>query len=320
MLVRRVVGHVKAVDDVSFAISRGETLGLVGESGCGKTTIGRSIVHLVRPTAGTVTFDGIELTGLGRRRFRRLYRRIQMIYQDSQAAMNPRMSVGDIIAEPLEIHGIGSRRSRRQQVRELLATVRLGARAADVHPHELSGGQRQRVGIARALALKPDLIVCDEPVSALDVSIQAQIINLLKDLQANLGLTYLFIAHDLAVVHHIADRILVVFLGKVMEVAPSEALAQRPLHPYTRVLLSAIPVPDPTLEAKAPAGTRRLLGGDLPSAADPPCGCRFSGRCPTAERVMDEHGIDCADVDPELREIEPDHWVACHIHAECRPR
>ncbi len=318
-LIRRVVGHVKAVDDVSFDVMRGETVGMVGESGCGKTTIGRNIVRLVRPMAGSITFDGVELTGLGRREFRPFYRRIQMIYQDSYAAMDPRMSIGDIIAEPLDIHGVGDRQSRREQVRGLLATVKLAARLADVHPHELSGGQRQRVGIARALALKPDLIVCDEPVSALDVSIQAQIINLLQELQSELGLTYLFIAHDLAVVHHIADRIVVVYLGKVMEIAPSEVLGGSPLHPYTRKLLGAIPVPDPAVEFQWSGGAGPSAV-DAPSATEPPRGCRFSGRCPTSSQVMAEHGIDCSRLEPKLSEVESGHSVACHCYAACRPR
>ncbi len=318
MVVRRVVEQVKAVDDVSFDIARGETLGMVGESGCGKTTIGRAILRLIRPTAGSIVFDGIELTDLGRRGFRRLYRRIQMIYQDSSAAMDPRMTVGDIIAEPLEINRIGDRESQRQRVRELLDTVGLGDRTADAYPHELSGGQRQRVGIARALAMRPDLIVCDEPVSALDVSIQAQIINLLQELQGEFGLTYLFIAHDLAVVHHIADRIVVMYLGKVMEIAPSETLTGNPLHPYTQVLLSAAPIPDPAVEA-ARESQFIVLEGEPPSATNPPPGCKFSTRCPTARRVLDEHGIDCGRLEPALREVEQGHWAACHLHAACRP-
>ena len=318
MVVRRVVDQVKAVDDVSFDIARGETLGMVGESGCGKTTIGRSILRLIQPRAGSIVFDGMELTALGRREFRGFYRRIQMIYQDSSSAMDPRMSVGDIIAEPLEINRIGDRESRRQRVLELLDRVGLRDQTVGAYPHELSGGQRQRVGIARALAMKPDLIVCDEPVSALDVSIQAQIINLLQRLQREFGLTYLFIAHDLAVVHHIADRIVVMYLGKVMEIAPSETLIGEPLHPYTQVLLSAVPIPVPTAEA-AREDQFILPKGEPPSAANPPPGCNFSARCPAAGRVLTEHGIDCGTLEPTLREVERGHWAACHLHAICRP-
>ncbi len=302
MIVRRVVEQVKAVDDVSFDIARGETLGMVGESGCGKTTIGRSILRLIQPTAGSIVFDGIELTGLGRRGFRRLYRRIQMIYQDSSAAMDPRMSVGDIIAEPLEINRIGDRESQRQRVRELLDTVRLGDRTAGAYPHELSGGQRQRVGIARALAMRPDLIVCDEPVSALDVSIQAQIINLLEELQEQFGLTYLFIAHDLSVVRHISDRVAVMYLGKMMELTSRDELYENPLHPYTKALLSAVPIPDPEVETKR---ERILLTGDVPSPMHPPPGCVFNTRCPIAIG-------ECRQAVPEWREVSRDHWVACH--------
>ena len=318
-LVRRVVGHIKAVDEVSFDIGRGETLGMVGESGCGKSTVGHSIVRLVRPTAGSINFDGIELTRLDKRSMRRLYRRVQMIYQDVFGSLDPRMSVGDIIAEPMVIHGIGDRPARRRRVRELLDLVALRAQMADVYPHEMSGGQRQRVGIARALALQPDLIICDEPISALDVSIQAQIINLLRHLQDAFGLTYLFIAHDLAVIHHVADRIVVMYLGKVVEIAASDTLVTAPRHPYTQALLAAVPIPDPVAEA-ARGADRVILGGDLPSPFDPPVGCNFCTRCPATGRVMEAHDIDCGTEEPRLQEVAPGHWAACHLYAACRPR
>jgi oligopeptide transport system ATP-binding protein len=301
---RRPAGALRAVDKVSFSIWRGETLGLVGESGCGKTTTGRCILQLERPTSGRIVFEGVELGALSEQQLRSVRRRMQVIFQDPYASLNPRMTVGDILAEPLKVHRIVPGKSARAaRVRELLSQVGLLPQHARRYPHQLSGGQRQRVGIARALAMEPSLIVCDEPVSALDVSIQAQIVNLLEDLQARLGLTYLFIAHDLSVVRHISDRVVVMYLGKIVEIADRKSVYENPVHPYTRALLSAVPIPDPKLEARR---ERTVLRGEVPSPLTPPSGCVFHPRCPIA---VDR----CAAEVPALREIRPGHWGACHL-------
>jgi oligopeptide/dipeptide ABC transporter ATP-binding protein len=292
---------VRAVDDVSFTIDKGETFGLVGESGSGKTTTGRCILRLIEPTSGQVLFDARDVLALSRTELRRARRDMQIVFQDPYSSLNPRMRVADIVEEPLIIHKLGSKAERRARVKELFALVGLNPDHLARYPHEFSGGQRQRIGIARALALKPKLIVADEPVSALDVSIQAQIINLLEELQQKLGLTYLFIAHDLAVVRHISDRVIVMYLGKAMEIADRDTLYSDPLHPYTRALLDAVPIPDPALEAKR---DYKVLGGEVPSPLAPPRGCVFHTRCPWASE-------ECKMQVPALREIRPGHYAAC---------
>ncbi len=302
ILFQREVAAVKAVDGVTFHIYEGETLGLVGESGCGKSTTGRTILQLYRPTAGSVNFEGVELTELKGTSLRRMRRKMQMVFQDPYASLNPRMSVGRIVSEPLVVHGIGSKKEREKRVAELLELVGLNPYFVRRYPHEFSGGQRQRIGLARALALNPKFIVADEPISALDVSIQAQVVNLMQELQENLGLTYLFIAHDLSMVRHLCNRVAVMYLGKLVEVAESEELYTNPLHPYTQALLSAVPVPDPVVEETR---QRIILKGDVPSPINPPTGCNFNTRCPVSVDV-------CFNQEPDLVEVLPEHWVACH--------
>ena len=302
ILIQHVVGLVKAVDNISFFIRRGETLGLVGESGCGKTTTGRCILHLEHPTSGEVLFEGRNLSEMPNEELRVLRPRLQVIFQDPYSSLNPRMTIGQIIGEPPSVHKmIESKEEYREKVSELLSVVGLNPNMVDRYPHELSGGQRQRVGVARALSMKPSFIVCDEPISALDVSIQAQIINLLEELQEQYGLTYLFIAHDLSVVRHISNRIVVMYLGKIAEIADRNELYENPLHPYTQALMSAVPIPDPAVEAnRKPI----ILHGEVPSPLNPPSGCVFHPRCTLA---TDE----CKQTVPELREISPDHQAAC---------
>jgi oligopeptide/dipeptide ABC transporter ATP-binding protein len=300
-LLRRTVGQVHAVDGVSFVIGAGETLGLVGESGCGKTTVGRSVLRLIEPTAGVIRLGGRDITRLGRAELRPFRREMQIIFQDPFSSLNPRMRAGDIVGEPLKVHGAVPGAERRNRVAALFARVGLSEAQMDNYPHQFSGGQRQRIGVARALALNPKLIVGDEPVSALDVSIQAQVINLLTDLQRELGLAYLFISHNLAVVEHISHRIAVMYLGRIVEHTDRETLFRKPLHPYTEALLAAVPVPDP-----AARRAKRVLQGDVPSPLHPPAGCHFHTRCPYAEAR-------CRSETPRLREIEPGHHVACHL-------
>ncbi|MBX7256326.1 MAG: dipeptide ABC transporter ATP-binding protein [Candidatus Hydrogenedentes bacterium] len=301
-VLSRVAGHVRAVDGVSFTLEKGQTLSLVGESGSGKTTCGRAILRLIEPTSGSVIFDGVELTTLRRGDLRAMRKRIQIIFQDPYGSLNPRMTVHSILSEVLATHGIVPRAQRRDRVVELLELVGLPPESADKYPHEFSGGQRQRIGIARAIAGEPDLIVADEPVSALDVSIQAQILNLLEDLQQKLGLTYLFIGHDLSVVRHISDTIAVMYLGQIVEFGPAETVFESPIHPYTKALLSAVPVPDPERVRH-----RRILHGDVPSPIAPPPGCRFHPRCPDCQES-------CKSREQTLTELKPGHWVACDVH------
>ena len=303
-ILRRQVGAIKAVDGVNFEIYKRETLALAGESGCGKSTTGRLLLQLYRATTGRVLFAGQDLTALKGEKLRRMRTRMQMIFQDPQASLNPRMTVGSIVGEPLEEHDVvQGRANKRKRVQELLDAVGLNPSYASRYPHEFSGGQRQRIGIARALALNPEFIVCDEPIAALDVSIQAQVVNLLEDLQASFGLTYLFISHDLSMIRHIADRVAIMYLGKIMELGPSSRVYDAPLHPYTKALLSAVPIPDPALESER---RRTILTGDVPNAANPPSGCPFRTRCPIA---VDR----CALEEPAWRELSTGHFVACHL-------
>jgi oligopeptide transport system ATP-binding protein len=302
-VLRRKVGPIKAVDGLTFEIFRGETLGLVGESGCGKTTAGRTILQLYPATAGTVTLDGVNLGHLRGSDLRRMRRRMQMIFQEPYTSLNPRMTAGAIVAAPLTIHGVAAGPEARERVAELLALVGINPGDLNRYPHEFSAGQRQRIGIARAIALNPEFIICDEPIAALDVSIQAQVVNLLKHLQARFGLSYLFIAHDLRMVRHISDRVAVMYLGKIIELTDRETLYAKPLHPYTQALLSAVPSPDPDFERQR---QHILLQGEAPSPANPPRGCSFSPRCPASSDI-------CFEVEPAYREVSAGHWVACHL-------
>jgi oligopeptide/dipeptide ABC transporter ATP-binding protein len=303
LVFQRIAGEVKAVDGISFAIKKGETLGLVGESGCGKTTAARVILRLLGATAGRVLFEEEDVLRFSRSKLRHMRQKMQVIFQDPYASLDPRMTIGEIITEPLTVHGTGTRTERRKKAQELLEFVGLNPEHFNRYPHEFSGGQRQRIGVARALALNPDVIICDEPVSALDVSVQAQIINLLEDLQQEFDLTYLFIAHDLSVVRHISDRVAVMYLGKIVEQADRDVLYAEPNHPYTQALLSAVPIPDPEKERER---KRIILQGDIPSPLNPPAACRFHTRCPIAQEI-------CSQVEPELRAVAENHYAACHF-------
>lgn len=303
IIIRKQIGAVRAVDDVSFVVKQGETLGLVGESGCGKSTTGRTVLQLYRPTSGSVHFNGVDLVALKGEELRVIRRKMQMIFQDPYASLNPRMTVGEIVGEPLVVHNVAKQKEIEERVANLLELVGLNPAFSKRYPHEFSGGQRQRIGVARALALQPSFIVCDEPISALDVSIQAQVVNLLEDLQKQFNLTYLFIAHDLSMVRHISNRVAVMYLGIIAELADRDELYVKPLHPYTQALLSAIPIPDPIADSRR---KRIILEGDVPSPANPPSGCRFRTRCPIAEKI-------CAEVKPEFRELRPGHFAACHF-------
>jgi len=300
---QRQVGAVHAVDGITFDIKRGETLGLVGESGCGKSTTGRTILQLYKPTSGKVIFEDTDLVALKREEMRWMRRQMQMIFQDPYASLNPRMTVSQIVGEPLMVHNAAKGKELTDYVSHLLELVKLNPAFANRYPHEFSGGQRQRIGVARALALQPSFIICDEPISALDVSIQAQIVNLLEELQEEFNLTYLFIAHDLSMVRHISKRVAVMYLGVLMELADRDDLYRDPLHPYTQALLSAVPIPDPVADASR---KRMILEGDVPSPVNPPSGCRFRTRCPIADKI-------CAEARPDFREVKPGHFVACHM-------
>ena len=306
ILFQRQIGDIKAVDDVSFEIFKGETLGLVGESGSGKTTIGRTLLRLHEPTSGEVIFEGGDLLTVEAKDLQQMRRRMQMIFQDPYASLNPRMTIGTILGEPLSVHDGMKGDAKNDRIRDLLELVGINPTLVNRYPHEFSGGQRQRIGIARALALNPDLIVCDEPIASLDVSIQAQVVNLLKKLQTEFNLTYLFIAHDLSMVRHISDRMAVMYLGKLMELASGIEISSNPLHPYTQALMSAVPVPDPEVEETR---QRIILEGDIPSPANPPTGCNFNTRCPLAEDI-------CFRDEPVFREVQPGHFVACHLVEE----
>jgi len=300
-LLQRVVNYVKAVDDVSFFVKKGETLGLVGESGCGKTTVGRTMLRLIEPTGGSVKFEGRDVFSMSPREMKTTRRDMQIIFQDPYASLDPRVPIGESIMEGLHIHRIGTPKERLEIMRQTLDKVGLEGYHSRRYPHEFSGGQRQRIGIARALALRPRFIICDEPVSALDVSIQSQVLNILKDLQGEFGLTYLFIAHNLSVVEHVSNRVAVMYLGKMVEMTSREELFRNPLHPYTQALMSAIPIPNPRIKRQ-----RTILKGDVPSPLNPPMGCRFHPRCPVAIEK-------CSQVEPPFIEVSPDHWVACHL-------
>lgn len=306
--LQRQVGSVKAVDDVSFKVFHGETLGLVGETGCGKTTVGRTMMRLYEPTSGEIIFNGVNLNSLGEKALRGVRAKMQMIFQDPYASLNPRMTVGSIIRAPLDVHTKMSKTEKHDRIQELLDIVGLNPDFVNRYPHEFSGGQRQRIGIARALALEPELIVCDEPISSLDVSIQAQVVNLLEELQKKIGLTYVFIAHDLSMVRHISNRMAVMYLGKIMELADRDEIYLNSAHPYTQALMSAVPIPDPD---RAAAHHRIILDGDIPNPKNPPKGCNFNTRCPIAKER-------CFVEEPEYRKIEKDHWVACHFAEETR--